>query len=227
MSNKHIFSIFFGLLLLSAGIAQAQNPKFRMIVNGGYGYRPVKVAETGNDIIDTHNKKLKKGVVYGAEAAYYFSENLGIGVKYSNMHSSAKDRVVITDEAGNSRRGMYSDVIDMTFIGPVINSYKMSLDQKHVFSLGYGLGYLGYLDDGMVIDPMSIKGWTLGQSLNLGYDYRLSGKLYVGAELSGIAGVLSSCVVTENGVTKSVELADDERESLLHVYLSVGLRLYL
>lgn len=227
MRNKHVFSIIGALLLLSAGIAEAQSPKFRMVVNGGYGYRPVKVAETGKEVIDTHNKKLKKGLVYGAEAAYYFSENLGIGVKYSNMRSSAKDRVVVTDDAGNSRTGMYSDVIDMSFIGPVINGYKMSWDQKHVFAFGYGIGYLGYVDDGMVIDPMSIKGWTLGQSINIGYDYRLTGKLYLGAELAGITGVLTSCEVTENGVTSNYDLADDERESLLHVYLTVGLRLYL
>lgn len=184
--------------------------------------------ESGNDVVDVHNKRLKAGLYYWADLSYYLSDAWGFGFRYSKMSSSSKDAVIITDkETGESRSGMYTDIVDISFAGPALSSRFVSLSGASVFYLSCGIGYLGVTDDGKVIDPFSIKGWTLGQCVDLGYDFRLWNGLYLGMALSGITGELSSAKVTQDGVTTTEHYDKDEKESLLHLALSIGIRYYL
>lgn len=203
-------------------------PKFRVALQGGYAYRPGKVYESGNDVVDGHNKRLKSGLYYGADLSYYLSDAWGFGFRYSKMSLSSKDAVIITDnETGESRSGMYTDIVDISFAGPALSSRFVSLSGASVFYLSCGIGYLGFTDDGKVIDPFSLKGWTLGQCVDLGYDFRLWNGLYMGAALSAVTGVLFNITVTSDGIAETQKLDKDEQESLLHVSLSIGIRYYL
>lgn len=203
-------------------------PKFRVALQGGYAYCPVKLYETGNEVIDVHNKRLKSGLYYGADLSYYLSDAWGFGFRYSNMESSSKDAVIVTDKTtGESRSGMYTDIVDITFAGPTLSSRFVNLSGTNVFYLSCGIGYLGYSDEGKAIDPFSIKGWTVGQCADFGYDCRLWHGLYLGASLSAVVGVLSNITVNQDGVTETQKLEKDEQESLLHVSLSIGIRYYL
>lgn len=225
---KKLIITLLSALLLAGAMASAQAPNFRVAVQGGYGYRLGKVQETGQAIVDQHNQKLKWGFVYGADATWYFSDAFGIGLKFNDMRSKSEDAVTITPADGSaSRSGMYRDVVDMRFMGAMASSRLVSGEGRLIWMMNYGLGYLSYVDNGRVIDPMSIKGGTLGACLDAGVDFRLMNNLYLGASISAIGGTLTTYQVTQDGRTETIKGDKDEYETLHHLTATVGLRLYL
>ena len=228
-TNMKQFSITSLLALLLFGTAaSAQVPSFRMAVQGGYGYRLGKVAETGQSVVDHHNQKLKQGFSYGADATWYFSDSFGLGLKFNDLHSMAEDAVTVTPNDGSpSQSGIYRDVLDMRFMGLMASSRLVLGESRWIWIMSYGVGYLSYVDNGRIIEAMSIKGGTLGACLETGIDFHLMNNLYLGASVNAIGGQLSSYQFTENGRTETIKLDKDERESLYHLTASFGLRLYL
>jgi len=199
-------------------------PKLRIAVDGGYGRRLASYQSTGNELVDNHNKRLFGGLIYGGELTYYFGDSFGVGVKYSDLHSISKDSVM--NDAGQS--GLYSEAVDIMFVGPMMSSRLVNASGKGIFMLNYGLGYIGYDDAGRVIsDEIDIRSSALGYCLELGYDYKIMNNIFLGASLGAISGVLNNYTQTINGYSQKVSLGKDERESLLHGYLTLGLRYYL
>lgn len=203
-------------------------PKWRLAVQGGYGYRVGKVQESGNEVVDAHLKKLKWGFTSGADVTYHWSDGFGIGLKYNDMHSAAKDAVTVTYEGSEPESGMFNDIVDIRFIGAVVSSRSVSNSGKGIFFLDYGAGYLGYVNNGRLIAQESvIKGGTLGACMDIGYDYRLMNNLYLGATLTSVYGTLSSYSETVSGKTEKHVLDKDQKEGLMHIDLSIGIRYYL
>ena len=223
--NRIIFC--FSLMLLGGLSAFAQEyvevPKWRIALQGGYGRRIGEYQATGNEVEDTHNKRLFGGLHYGADLTYYLSNSYGIGLKYSNLHTTSKDAVITSD----GRSGMYSDAMDIMFVGPMLATRSVNASGKGIFMFSYGFGYLSYDDSGRLIDDkVSVTAGTLGACLELGYDFKVTKNMFLGANLGAIGGTLSSCTVTTNGHPEKYTLDKDERESLLHVYLDLGIRYY-
>lgn len=201
-------------------------PKWRVAVQGGFGYRLAKLTKTGNDVIDTHNKSLMMGYTYGADVTYFFG-GYGIGAKYSDMHSQRSDAVTAEID-GEYYDGMYTDVVDIRFAGPMVYSRLIGASGNGVFLLGAGLGYLGYTDNARLIQAATLKGGTLGTCIEIGYDYRIMNNIFIGASLGAISGILTSYTMTSEGAApQKVELDKDQYESLLHANLSLGFRFYL
>ena len=218
-----LVALFFGGFF-SFAQEYVEAPKFRIAVQGGYGRRLAKYQATNNELIDNHNRRLFGGLDYGADMTYYFSDSYGFGLKYNNMHTISKDAVVSED----GRSGMYSEAMDIMFVGPMMSTRKVGASGNGIFMLNYGLGYLGYDDYGRIIDDtLRIKGGTLGVCLELGYDYRIANNIFLGANLGAMSGTLTSCTVTTNGHPVQRKLDKDEYESLLHAYLTLGVRYYL
>ena len=225
---KQFFITSLLALLLAGAAASAQVPSFRVAVQGGYGYRLGKMAETGQAVVDQHNQKLKWGFTYGADATWYFSDSFGLGLKFNDIHSKAEDAVTVTYNDGSAAKsGIYRDVVDLRFMGVMASSRLVLGDGRWIWMMGYGAGYLSYVDNGRVIDVMSIKGGTLGACLETGIDFRLMNNLYLGASVNAIGGKLSSYQYTEGGKTETIKLDKDELEGLYHLTASVGLRFYL
>lgn len=217
-----------GTMLLTVPARAQMVPKLRIAVQGGYGYRIGKVQETGNEVIDSHNKKLKWGPAFGADVTYHWSDDFGLGLKFNDMHSSAKDAVTVTYDTGGSESGMYNDVVDLRFIGAIMASRNVSASGNGVFFLDCGVGYLSYTDAGRMVNQSGvIKGGTLGACLDVGYDRRLMNNLFLGITLSTVSGTLSSYTETVSGKTEKITLDRDEKEGLMHVDLSLGIRYYL
>lgn len=199
-------------------------PKVRIAVDGGYGRRLARYQSTGNDLVDNHNKRLFGGLEYGGELTYYFGDSFGVGVKYSDLHSLSKDAV--QNDAGQT--GMYSEAVDIMFVGPMMSSRLVNASGNGIFMLNYGLGYVGYDDSGRVItEQISVKGAALGYCLELGYDLKLMNNIFLGASIGAITGVMNRYTLTTDGHSQQVTLGKDERESLLHGYLTLGLRFYM
>lgn len=202
-------------------------PSWRISVQGGYAYRLGKIDKSQDEVLVEHAKKLKSGFCYGADATWYFMNSLGAGIKYSNVSVANSEDVTITYEDGNIEYGEIADDVNIWFLGPMVSYRSVSENLRHTLVMNIGIGYMGYKDESVVIDPFTIKGNTLGYVYELGYDYSISEKMSLGATLSYVSGNLMSYQTNYDGSWEKVKLDSDSYESLVHLGLSIGLRINL
>lgn len=196
-------------------------PTWRFAIQGGGGYRFGKVPTGLDAAMEKYLKALKWGYSYGADITGFFSESLGVGVKYHSFNTSNEG--IFSDSAARSM--LVSDNQNFWFLGPILSYRVMSASLKNAFYMNFGVGYMGYYDKGKVNSvPVIQKGGTCSTVLDLGYDIGLSKHLSIGATLSFFAGSLSSYKTEARGVSQTVTFEEDNRESVTHLDLTIGLR---
>jgi len=200
-------------------------PHFRVAINGGLSYRTAKLANNIPSDFEKYMKELKSGSHYGLDVSYFFSEQLGLGIKYSVYNSRNEiDNVSVTRPDGSTQYGKMSDNISINFIGPFISTRLLNGNKKKSFLMNFGIGYLGYKDNTVLINDYTIKGSTIGPCWDIGYDIGISKNLAIGFQLSYTIGALSQFDVSDGITTKTVKLEKDSYESLSRIDLSIGLR---
>lgn len=94
--------------------------------------------------------------------------------------------------------------------------------------MNLGVGYLGYRDKAVFVEPFKMKGGTAGLLYEIGYDYSLSDRIAIGVMLSSLTGALRKYnTMTPDGNRQVVKLEKGSYENLSHINLSVGLRINL
>jgi hypothetical protein len=215
----------------SLGLQAQQNgsnpAKFRIALNGGYSYRLAKVADNTPADFKQYVKELKSGYNLGLDAHYFFS-TWGLGANYSLFKASNTiANVQATDLNGNVKTGSMKDDISIQFVGPSAASRYISSNQKHILITTVAIGYLSYKDELTFAGQSKITGSTLGSSVDLGYDYQLAKKLFIGAKFAFVGGVIKKINYTTAGLTTTKELEKSNYENLGRLDLSAGLRLNL
>lgn len=198
---------------------------FRIAVNGGYSYQTGKVSESVPADFKKYIKGLKSGYHFGGDITYYFSEPLGLGVKYYLFKTSNRlDNIYLEDGGGNRTYGTMSDDLSITFIGPSFSTRMLNHDKSNAFLMNVSLGYMGYLNNKILIDNYKMTGSTMGLAFDIGYDIGLSKNLAVGFQVSFITGTLFKYNWNDGTTTQTIKLEKGEYESLNRIDFSVGLR---
>jgi hypothetical protein len=130
----------------------------------------------------------------------------------------------VEDAQGNRRYGKMSDDLSISFIGPVFSTRLLDQHKRNAFISNISIGYMGYYNDKLLIDPVKMTGSTLGVSVDFGYDIRISEKVSLGIQLSLVSGSLSEYSWDDGITKKTIELEPGEFESLNRIDLSLGLR---
>ena len=228
----------FGMLLMSfqlfsqtqadSLIVPSEEVKFdrwRFSVQEGGAYRTARLDPSLNGDMKDYAKKLKRGLVYEADLTFFFSRAYGIGVQYSNMSSFARQYVTASFDDGSTQTGYLTDKLNIIYAGPFFAVRESTPDGRHRIYGNYGLGMLSYHDAAELIEPFTMTGSTIGYRVELGYDFRLTGKFYIGALLSLTSGVLYDVTVSDaTGSRETVKLSSDDAENLSRIALSVGFR---
>lgn len=184
---------------------------FRLSIDAGWGRRIGKTTG-GNNIETAYLNKLKSGYVITASAAWFFSEQLGAGLEYSLFKTS------------HSSFGA-NDNINIHFIGPQFIGRLYSPTKKSAFIFSWALGYIMMADRGSLDGiKLKMKGGTIGSILTIGYDIGISKNIAFGVKLGLNGGALSKYTITSNGKEYEVSLEENQRESLVHLYINAGLR---
>jgi hypothetical protein len=198
--------------------------QFRIAVNGGYSYRTGKINDNTPSDFRDYAKKLKSGYHLGADVAYYFTEPLGVGLKaYVSKASNSVDNIYIQDIYGNTSYGKMSDDITITFIGPTFSTRLINAYKSNAAMFNFSLGYMGYLNDNVVVKNYKITGSTIGLALDAGYDIGLTDNLSLGFQISIITGVMTQYDINDGSTVQHFKMKDNY-ESLNRIDLSVGLR---
>lgn len=98
-------------------------------------------------------------------------------------------------------------------------------NSKHSFIGSFSFGYMSYLDESLLVNRnVNIKGSTLGAAIDLGYDFALSKYLSIGAQASLTGGGLSKLKVNDGFTENTINLEDENVESLSRFDLGAGIR---
>lgn len=198
---------------------------FRIAVNGGWSYRVAKLSGNIPPEFEQYQKELKSGYNLGVDLTYFISEPFGVGFKYNNFKSKNEiDNIYITYPNGYTEYGKMCDNISINFIGPIFSTRLLNANKKNALLLNFGLGYMGYKNEAVLVSDFTMKGSTLGISWDVGYDIGLTDNLSIGAQFSFLMGTLMEYELSDGLTTETIKLDKDGYESLSRIDLSLGLR---
>ena len=201
--------------------------RLKFAINGGYSYRIGRLHEDIPSDLKNYFKELKSGYHFGGDITYYFTEFIGVGGKCSIFKSSNSiDGEIVMTVAGITRNGKMSDNETITFIGPLFSNRFLNRNKSNALFTNVSLGYLGYLDNMVLIDKYQIKGNTVGFAFDIGYDIGLSKNFSVGFQFSLLLGSLSKYSLNDGMRIETVELEKDNYENLSRIDFSIGLRFH-
>ena len=197
----------------------------RIAINGGFGYETARIGDGVPADFKDYTRQLKSGYVLGGDLTYYFSEALGAGFKYYQFNSKNNlDNIYVEDNQGVRRFGRMSDDLSISFIGPTFSARLYNHSKSKSFIIGLGIGYMGYVNNKIIVDNYRMTGNAMGTSYDFGYDIELSKKLTLGIQLSIISGNLLQYKWDDGITVQTINLKQDEYESLSRIDLTVGLR---
>ncbi|MEO6819540.1 MAG: hypothetical protein ABI266_08680 [Ginsengibacter sp.] len=198
---------------------------FRIAFNGGYSYQTAKVADGVPSDFRDYVKGLKSGYHFGSDITYYFTEQLGLGIKYNVFKTSNKlDSIYLAGDIINNTFSKLSDDLTITFIGPAFSTRIINQNKRNAFLMDLSLGYMGYSNNKVLDENYKMTGSTMGMALDFGYDIGLSKNLSLGFQVSFITGTLFKYNWNDGTTMQTIKLEKGEYESLNRIDFSVGLR---
>ncbi|HAN79564.1 MAG TPA: hypothetical protein DCQ31_18280 [Bacteroidales bacterium] len=199
---------------------------FRFAVNGGYSYLTAKVAESVPADFKNYVNDLKSGYNFGSDLTYYFTEPLGVGVKYYVLKSSnSLDDIYLQYNNGNVAYGKMSDDLTISFIGPMFSTRLLNKNKSNAFIMNLSLGYIDYSNNKTLIDKYKMSSGTMGLSYDIGYDIGLTENLLLGFQISFITATLTEYDWFDGTTTETIKLEKGQFESLNRIDFSIGIRL--
>jgi len=203
-------------------------PHFRIAVDGGWQYRTAKLASGMDAQWNEHYKKMKSGFHYDIQAAYFFTEMMGLELQFSQqLFGHILGEGTLTDDFGNVLgSGKFNEKIAFNYYGANYLVRLFDSQKKNCWLFSIGLGYIGYNDRFLLNDNeyTKITAGTLGTNLAIGYDIGLSKDFALGFKLSLMGGTFRNYKQRSNGITTNETMPDDTKEGLGTIQLSVGLR---
>ncbi|HOS16887.1 MAG TPA: hypothetical protein PKX15_07765 [Bacteroidales bacterium] len=201
---------------------------FRIAINGGFTYRLAPIANNLSYEMKQYLRKLKIGYHYGTDVSFFFSEHLGCGLKFTNFRSKNQiNNAYVVLEDGSVLYGKVSDDISIYFVGPFFTSRFLHAKKRNALMLNFGIGYVRYVDNAVLIYDYRIKGQTLGFCWDVGYEIGLTKNIALGLQLSCVTATLISYDLTAGGYTQYITLPKDSYEGLSRVDISVDVRVNL
>lgn len=203
-------------------------PRFRASFDGGWQYRTAKLASNLDPIIKEHYKKMKSGFHYDIQAAYFFTENMGVEVMFSQQffENDLDDYILINEDGEIIGSGHFKEKISFNNIGANYIVRFLDSKKKNCWLLSIGFGYMTYNNRFFLYQNniLKITSDLLSFNLAIGYDIGISENFAVGFKFSLLGGFFRNFRLTANGITTKKTLPEKTAEGLGTVRLSVGLR---
>jgi hypothetical protein len=198
--------------------------RWRFGVNSGIGLRIAPDPENISPELLKYRKSLKSGSRFGADATFFLSPNVGLGVNYSLFSASnTTDYISYEGLDGNLYQGFRKDDMNVHFFGPSISIRSIPRHNKIYASCDFTIGYSRY-DNNMIFNEneYDLTGHNFGFATSIGSDFMLSKNISIGVYMNITAASLKK-IITENA---KIVLNEDQTENLSRVSLSLTMRTY-
>lgn len=193
---------------------------------GGYSRLTGKTFDDVNPSLIDYIDELKSGYHIGGDLYYYTKTGWGFGIFYNRFYTSnSLNNVLFTDSAtGMSKTGPLESNITHSFLG-VSFAKRFKINHAIYLEVYADIGYLGYKDKAVFINPVTISAWTISESIGGILDYKISKNSYLILKASFNVGITNNFTATyENGETIDYTLEDNKYENLSKINLSAGIR---
>lgn len=164
---------------------------FRIAISTGFSYQYAGYENFPN----SYTRQVRSLWNRGLAGHYFINNNLGIGVEYNRVSTSAEEEFI----------GNITNIVEdirFDFVALSVLSRKPASTDGGIIYYGIGLGLITYNDSGTIDgNPFTEFGETFGLSLNLGYDHAFNDEFGVGVNLGVTLGSLNE--ITVNGNTFS------------------------
>jgi len=206
--------------------------------------------------VDDYSKQLRNGMYFGADAHFFVTPFLGVGLKYALFMTSARLDYTLTTMAGYSETGTdyfggyaiptyYSisekNNIYVNYIGPSV-VFQSWLDKNRKFRMNGGLsiGQARYREEGRFDPPLYINtprgivfqgnvltdGNTLGGGIQLSLEYYPSPLLSVGANAGAFLATFKTLKISDKNTSLTQDLNADNRLDMSYIDYSVSVRFH-
>jgi hypothetical protein len=191
--------------------------QWRFGVNGGLEMiiapEPAGISEE----LLKYRKKLKSGPQFGADAMFFISPNIGVGVNYSTFGAANKTNYISYEVSGNTFEGNREDNIRIHFVGPTISIRSIPKNNRFYASCDFSLGYFAYLNSLTLNNTgYDLKKENFGFATSIGADFMFTKNLSMGLSLN----------ITAASIKKTGVLNDNNVENLSRISLVLTLKTY-
>lgn len=173
------------------------DPKLRMSAQIGYGYRFADFSSEDEPNINKNLKKLKNNLSFGADLSYYFTEYLGVGIKYNGIVAHIE-----------------TELIGTHYFGALLSAHFFPVPLKHCIFVDAGVGYVRNSDYTKLYGDNTKHVIKNGAAFfaEIGYDFFITKHFAIGVQTSVLIEL------------KKVLIIDPENTS--HINVSLGFRFY-
>jgi hypothetical protein len=191
--------------------------QWRFGLNGGMA---IIIAPEPADISDEllkYRKMLKSGARFGADAVFFVSPNIGIGINYSTYAANNKTNYIAYEINGNQYEGARQDDIHIHFAGPSISIRSIPKNNKIYTSCDFILGCFTYSNN-LVFNNVShhLRKTNFGFATSVSSDFMFMKSMSLGVSLNITAASI-----------KNIEIVGENKtENLSRVSLVMTLRTY-
>ncbi len=130
---------------------------------------------------DLYKEKLRRGWVFGADAAYFVTDNIGVGVTFHSFNSKNKKNTIDfphENAGGATRTGSLDTKVTHRFVGPTM-LYRTGLDFKTFLIATVSPGINFFQEKGITNDlAYKNKGNSFGAAATLGLDFLIGNDFY-------------------------------------------------
>jgi hypothetical protein len=197
-------------------------PGFRFGIQIGPGIRTAGISSDYAPSFRDHLKKQRTGFHVDTDAHWYWSESMGMGLKYSAFMAGAESRNVQIPDAGS---GYLSERIAMHFIGPSVSNRFVLADPKNTFLTNFALGYMGYRNSVSTNNRnFLMTGNTIGLAMEVGYDLEIGKNTAIGFSIAAFIGSLNTVNIGNGSARQKLTLDDGDRENLSRIDFTIGYR---
>jgi opacity protein-like surface antigen len=158
--------------------------QWRFGVNGGIEQiispEPADISEE----LLKYKKSLKFGLRFGADAVFFVSPNIGLGVNYAMFGADSKTEYI----SYNKYEGSRQDDVNIYFAGPLISIRSIPRNNKFYASCDFVLGYFVYTNDLKLNNvPYNIRKNNFGFATSIGADFMLMRNMSLGVSFNIMA----------------------------------------
>jgi len=189
-------------------------PNLKVSAQVGYGYRFANSLYTAESAMYKHLKKLKNSLSFGADFSYYFTNNIGIGIKYNSISSHVvTNDLRYTFSNGNKENAkQVSEYIETHFVGAFLATQFFLVPNKHSIFANVGAGFIRYKNNIMLnsreVSNIDNSAAFFGE---IGYDFFITKSFAIGLQISTL-------IELTNGLS--------DPESMSHIDFSLGFKFY-
>jgi len=106
-------------------------PQLRLGMQIGYGYRIAPAPETNNTTLQSHFNKLKHNFSFGTDISYFFTNYMGVGLKYNaTIAHVITDSIFYAFADGAKHYDYLSELVDIHYIAPFLSTQIFTVPHK-------------------------------------------------------------------------------------------------